>query len=769
MPLSDRDCVGGDMARMKEARHIPLLTLCGLLLASCQTYTNTNTPVFQPEWTKKPTPWTNTRFKNDPNEFQFMIVSDRTGGLRPGIFARALDKVNLFQPEFVMCVGDLAEGYTESPERLSKDWARVRAAVAKLEMPFFYVCGNHDVSNELTAQAWHRQFGRPYYYFLYRNVLFLCLDTQDGADYHGGLSETQIAWAKDVLARHRDVRWTCVFMHQPLWENEQREARRRYPRRFPVEPTPIRFSEFTKTLHGRRCTVFMGHHHRYQKCVRDGIEYFVLGSTGGFTDRDDLGTSAGWMDHVTWVTMTSNGPLLANVMLDGIYDEEFYSETIRQHVRATLAPFGALRITQPRGRIELPERVTVPLANDWDTTMTGTLIWEPQPDGPWQVDPMTNVIEVAPGATQELSWRFTCTASRPEDPDSLHPMPTGTLQLRNEERVLWTNRWVGLRFDIWPYWSAKRAFALNLQSAPLALGAAPLETNITIWPYNPLNEQIEAQLEWQNLSKSGWQITPRAVTLRMPPSQDQPLEFQVAFKGSHTAFFPVPSLAAQFTAQDGLSFSNRVALQIQPQAYLARHVPQARCRRVLRAPTIDGRLDDSSWQRAPDMKSMVLTRLDALPTMPTEAWLGYDAANLYVAIRCAEQDMAGLVTNAVSRDHGNMRYDDHVQFVLDTQLDNESTCRISVNANGVLSDSRKFVVPDWDGAIDCAVHRAADAWSVELAVPWAELDIVAPKPGTRMGLDLTRRRSPAPREYSQWAPMAKGRDAKALIGVLTFE
>ena len=54
-------------------------------------------------------PWIHLNLNNDPDHFQFAIVSDRTGGHRPGVFEDAVKKLNLLQPEFVMSVGDLIE------------------------------------------------------------------------------------------------------------------------------------------------------------------------------------------------------------------------------------------------------------------------------------------------------------------------------------------------------------------------------------------------------------------------------------------------------------------------------------------------------------------------------------------------------------------------------------------------------------------------------------------------------------------------------------
>ncbi|MCH7944837.1 MAG: serine/threonine protein phosphatase, partial [Armatimonadetes bacterium] len=58
-------------------------------------------------------PWTHLDLVNDPENFQFAIVTDRTGGHRAGVFPDAMRKLNLLQPEFVMSVGDPVEGYTE--------------------------------------------------------------------------------------------------------------------------------------------------------------------------------------------------------------------------------------------------------------------------------------------------------------------------------------------------------------------------------------------------------------------------------------------------------------------------------------------------------------------------------------------------------------------------------------------------------------------------------------------------------------------------------
>ena len=184
-------------------------------------------------------------FYNDHENFQFAILADRTSGCRRGVFAKAVDKLNLMKPEFVICVGDLIRGNKNDTRALMNEWKDFNSLVKQLQMPFFYIPGNHDISNKVMCALWERQFGSPYYSFVYKNVLFLCLNTQDEGEEKGLLSSAQVEWAKKTLEKHQKVRWTCVFMHQPLWFYDN----------------SANFNKIEKALEGREYTVFAGHLH----------------------------------------------------------------------------------------------------------------------------------------------------------------------------------------------------------------------------------------------------------------------------------------------------------------------------------------------------------------------------------------------------------------------------------------------------------------------------------------------------------------------------
>ncbi|MCG7860655.1 hypothetical protein MD537_26985, partial [Flavihumibacter sediminis] len=79
------------------------------------------------------------RFNNDTNLVQFAILSDRTGGMVPGIFEDAVKKANQLQPQFIMSVGDLINGYSTDSILIDTQWKEFNQLLEPLSVPFFYV------------------------------------------------------------------------------------------------------------------------------------------------------------------------------------------------------------------------------------------------------------------------------------------------------------------------------------------------------------------------------------------------------------------------------------------------------------------------------------------------------------------------------------------------------------------------------------------------------------------------------------------------------
>ena len=288
-------------------------------------------PSFESNVTTQEKPWTHLDFYNDPNQFQFAIVTDRTGGLRPGIFAQAVHKLNGLMPEFVVSVGDLIEGYTRDREQMDKEWHEFDSILAPLKAPFFRLPGNHDIIYPEQRTYWLEKYGVSYYHFVYKDVLFFMLDSNEGQGTE--FSDEQVAYIKQTLEENKNVRWTLMLMHHPLWTYGHE----------------TNFQEVEEALSGRGHTVIAGHQHTYRHFSRNNNQYYTLATTGGGSSL--LGPKFGKFDHVTWVTMMEDGPQLTNLKLDGILADDVTNDDMvalgRELVKSTafeykiLTPTGA--------------------------------------------------------------------------------------------------------------------------------------------------------------------------------------------------------------------------------------------------------------------------------------------------------------------------------------------------------------------------------------------------------------------------------------------
>ena len=148
------------------------------------------------------------------------------------------------------------------------------------------------------------------------------------------ISDEQEQYIMDVLDKHKDVRWTFFMMHHPLWRRDNNQLEK---------------IEAKLQSEGRKYTMFAGHVHRYMHNLRQGNHYYTLATTGGGSSL--RGPQFGEFDHVTWVTVSEEGPVMANLWLDGILDMDIYNPKVDSLARALTqaTQFEHLVLTNPSG------------------------------------------------------------------------------------------------------------------------------------------------------------------------------------------------------------------------------------------------------------------------------------------------------------------------------------------------------------------------------------------------------------------------------------
>jgi UDP-2,3-diacylglucosamine pyrophosphatase LpxH len=293
-------------------------------------------PEFSHDVTGAVRPWTEARFDASPEKFTFAVLSDLTGGERPRVFDIAIAQLALLRPELVLSVGDLVEG-ADTREEIAGQRDAFDQRAARSRSPVFYVGGNHDLTGSLMQQTWDQRYGRRYYHFRYKNVLFLVLDTEDTTPARteqiarlrkramevvrekgwGGFDETEYArqpendagavspeqshYFRQVIADNPDVRWTFLFMHKAAWERRNEQN----------------FAAIETALADRPYTVFHGHKHAYRYLQRYGRDYIRLATTGGVP----LPGNGRSFDQVTLVTVGESDVDIVNLALSGILDK----------------------------------------------------------------------------------------------------------------------------------------------------------------------------------------------------------------------------------------------------------------------------------------------------------------------------------------------------------------------------------------------------------------------------------------------------------------
>ena len=309
-----------------------------LLATSCQQPIEQKKIPFKHVIESEQKPWTHLNFNDSDDQFAFAIIGDLTGGERAYVFEIAVEQLNLLNPAFVICVGDLIEGNQKSEKELDEQWESFNKRANGLNMPFFYVGGNHDLNDQEQKEEWKERYGPSYYHFYYKNNLFLILDTEDNSperqleinrlredaievykaegleafnatpygklpeQYAGNIGEVQRDYFIKVLESADSLDHIYIFLHKAPWEAEDPE-----------------FLEIENSLKGHEYTVFHGHEHAYDLLIRNGMDYIRMATTGG-VQLPEKGPS---IDHLVWVTSDTDGPNYVNLLMEGIRNKEF--------------------------------------------------------------------------------------------------------------------------------------------------------------------------------------------------------------------------------------------------------------------------------------------------------------------------------------------------------------------------------------------------------------------------------------------------------------
>ena len=196
---------------------------------------------------------------------------------------------------------------------------------------------------------------------------------------------------------------------------------------------------------------------------------------------------------------------------------------------------------------------------------------------------------------------------------------------------------------------------------------------------------------------------------------------------------------------------------------------------------LDGQLDERAYFTVPAITGFIQQAPDegAPATERTEAWIFFDAANLYVAARIWDSaPPSEWVANELRRDTRQLRQNDTFAVILDTFYDRRNAVAFYTNPLGALADfqitNEGNPNSDWNPIWDVRTGRFEEGWTVEMEIPFQSLRY-RPGPAQVWGVQLRRN----VRRKNEWAyvtplPLSAGSgpggifrvsDAATLVGL----
>lgn len=184
-------------------------------------------------------------------------------------------------------------------------------------------------------------------------------------------------------------------------------------------------------------------------------------------------------------------------------------------------------------------------------------------------------------------------------------------------------------------------------------------------------------------------------------------------------------------------------------------------------PVIDGKLDDACWQNSVEIPTLPNRTGDKI-TEATRFFISYDKENLYIGAEVQQSyldpvyNLLDKVKPSAGKRDDPVYGDDSIEVFL---MPGDFYYQFVVNLDGTVYDG-KGTDAGWNSSLKAATAKKEQSWTVEIAIPLADLGVKDPE-GQTWRANFYRN-NPAKKESGAWSPTETSFHTMAAFGRVNF-
>jgi len=199
-----------------------------------------------------------------PESLRFVIIGDRTGESRSGVYEQVWREAAAEDPAFVVTVGDTIEGLHDATAQA--EWQEMERILEPYRrFPIYFTPGNHDIWSAASERLFRQHAAHPpHYSFDQGPAHFTILDNSRSDE----LSAAELTFLEEDLKAHAARPVKFIISHRPSWlinvalHNPNFDLHR-LARKYGVQ------------------YVIAGHVHEMLRFELEGVTYLSMPSAGG--------------------------------------------------------------------------------------------------------------------------------------------------------------------------------------------------------------------------------------------------------------------------------------------------------------------------------------------------------------------------------------------------------------------------------------------------------------------------------------------------------